>query len=146
MGMIQLTRFCLRLCLLLQVALSFMSVNVFAQVLRSNGDYAPNTIVYFYPSAISHTLEPATPVISSTYTSVQHVHSNYPTGVSQFFALFSAATPLTSPQKARTVLPLLFTPTHFVSSQKVYENGSVNSRTGPVQFPPLEDSRLVNHN
>lgn len=144
-GMIQLTRFCLRRCPFLQVALSFLSINVFAEVLRSDGDYAPDTIVYFYPPVISHAVVPATHVISSPYSSPYHLHANHPTGTSQHFTLFSVAHPLTSHhQEARSALPLLFTPADFVSSQKVYENGSVNPNTGPVQFPPLEDARLVN--
>lgn len=143
-GMIQLTRFCLRRCPFLQVALSFLSINVFAEVLRSDGGYAPDTIVYFYPPVISHAVVPATPVISSLYSSPHHVHANHPTETSQVFTLFSV-TPLTSHhQETRSALPLLFTPADFVSSQKVYENGSVNPNTGPVQFPPLEDARLVN--
>lgn len=144
MGMIQLTRFCLQLCLYLQVALSFLSINVFAEVLRSDVDYAPDTIVYFYPSVISHAVVPSTPAISSTYSSLHHIRASHSTEISQVLPLFSV-TPLPSHyQKQRSALPLLFTPADFASSQRVYDNGSVNPNTGPVQFPPLEDSRLIN--
>lgn len=145
MGMIQLTRFCLQLCLYLQVALSFLSINVFAEVLRSDVEYAPDTIVYFYPSVTSHAVAPSTPAISSTYSSIQHIRAKHSTGTSQVLTLFSV-TPLPSHyQEERSAFPLLFTPADFASILRVYDNGSVNPNTGPIQFPPLEDSRLINN-
>lgn len=144
MDMIQLTRFCLQLYLFLQVALSFLSINVFAEVLKSNVEYAPDTIVYFYPSVISHAVVPSIPAISSTYSLLHHIRANHSTGTSQVLTLFSV-TPLPSHyQQERSAFPLLFTPADFASSLRVYDSGSVNPNTGPIQFPPLEDSRLIN--